>query len=297
MKRFFILLLFLPLVGFSQSNNDTTKVWTLGGDASINFSQVSLSNWSAGGKSSASGTFLFNAFANYSKDKVSWENSLNLGYGLMKEEDSQSVKTDDKIDFSSKYGLKGKSKIYYTLLFNFRTQMTDGYKYPDRDNAISTLMAPGYLTLALGADYKPNDKFSLFVSPLTGKMTVVSDDDLSDQGAFGVDPGKKSRTELGAFLKTQFKTTVVENVSLETKLDLFSNYLDKPENIDVHWDVLINMKINDYLSANLITNLIYDDDVDIAVDSNNNGVIDDADDRSPRVQFKELFGVGLSFKF
>ena len=106
---------------------------------------------------------------------------MNLGYGLMKEEGNQSVKTDDKIDFSSKYGLKGKGKIYYTLLFNFRTQMTNGYKYPDTDNAISTFMAPGYLTLALGADYKPNDKFSLFVSPLTGKMTVVSDDDLSDQ--------------------------------------------------------------------------------------------------------------------
>ena len=289
MKHLFIVFLLIPVLGFSQATPDSTRFWKLGGNASINFSQVSLSNWAAGGKSSGSGTFLFNASANYAKDNVSWENSLDLGYGLMKEEGNESVKTDDKIDFSSKYGLKGKGKIYYSVLFNFRTQMTNGYKYPDRDNAISTFMAPGYFTLALGADYKPNDQFSLFVSPLTGKMTVVSDDDLSDAGSFGVDPGKKSRSEIGAFLKTQFKTTVVKNVSLETKLDLFSNYLDTPQNIDIHWDVLVNMKINDYLSANLITNLIYDDDVDIAIDNNDNG--------GPRVQFKELFGVGLSLKF
>lgn len=294
MKKLLILLMVLPLVGFSQADSDSTKIWKFGGNTSINFSQVSLSNWAAGGKSSASGTFLFNAFANYQKDKVSWENSLNMGYGLMKEEDSQSVKTDDKIDFSSKIGLKGKGKIFYSALFNFRTQMADGFKYPDRDNRISTFMAPGYFTLALGADYKPNDKFSLFVSPITGKMTVVTDDVLSDGGAFGVDPGKKSRGEMGAFLKTQFKTAVVENVSLETKLDLFSNYLDTPQNIDIHWDVLLNMKINDYLSANLITNLIYDDDVSIAIDKDGDGVIDE---KGPRVQFKELFGVGLSFKF
>ncbi len=294
MKKLLILLMVLPLVGFSQAESDSTKVWKFGGNASINFSQVSLSNWAAGGKSSASGTFLFNSFANYQKGKISWENSLDLGYGLMKEEDSQSVKTDDKIDFSSKFGLKGKGKIFYSALFNFRTQMADGFKYPDRDNRISTFMAPGYFTLALGADYKPSDKFSLFVSPMTGKMTVVTDDVLSDEGAFGVDPGKKSRGEMGAFLKTQFKTTVVENVSLETKLDLFSNYLDTPQNIDIHWDILLNMKINDYLSANLITNLIYDDDVSIAIDKDGDGVIDE---KGPRVQFKELFGVGLSFKF
>ncbi len=294
MKKLLILLMVLPLVGFSQAESDSTKVWKFGGNASINFSQVSLSNWAAGGKSSASGTFLFNSFANYQKGKISWENSLDLGYGLMKEEDSQSVKTDDKIDFSSKFGLKGKGKIFYSALFNFRTQMADGFKYPDRDNRISTFMAPGYFTLALGADYKPNDKFSLFVSPMTGKMTAVTDDVLSDEGAFGVDPGKKSRGEMGAFLKTQFKTTVVENVSLETKLDLFSNYLDTPQNIDIHWDILLNMKINDYLSANLITNLIYDDDVSIAIDKDGDGVIDE---KGPRVQFKELFGVGLSFKF
>lgn len=294
MKKLLFLFLTVPFLGYSQLPNDSIKYWKLGGSSSINFSQVSLSNWNAGGRSSASGTFLFNSFANYSKENISWENGLNLGYGLMKEKDNDAVKTDDKIDFSSKLGFKSKGKIYYTSLFNFRSQMTNGYKYPDTDNAISRFMAPGYFTLSLGIDYKPNDKFSLFASPLTGKMTFVTDDRLSAAGAFGVDPGDKSRSEIGAFIKTQFKTEVVKNVTLETKLDLFSNYLDTPQNIDVYWDVLVNMKINSFMSANLITNLIYDHDIKIAVDNNGDGVIDAV---GPRIQFKELFGIGLNFKF
>ncbi|MGQ8335667.1 DUF3078 domain-containing protein [Sunxiuqinia sp. A32] len=294
MKKLIILLLIIPMISAAQDEADSTKVWKFGGSSSINFSQVSLTNWVAGGKSSASGTLLFNSFANYEKGKISWENALDIGYGLLKENGDEVVKTDDKIDLSSKLGLKSKGKIYYTALFNFRSQFASGYNYPDRENAISKLMAPAYFTLALGADYKPNDKFSLFLSPLTGKMTVVTDQDLADAGAFGVDPGKKSRSELGAFLKAQLKQELVKNVSFETKIDLFSNYIDHPENIDIHWDVLINMKINDYLSANLITNLIYDDDIDIGVDNNDDGVIDEM---GPRVQFKELFGVGFNVKF
>lgn len=287
MKQFLLVLLLVPSIAFAQT--DSTKVWKLGGTGSLNFTQVSLTNWVAGGKSSASGTVLFNLFANYQKDKLSWENSLDLGYGMLKENGGQPVKTDDKIDFSSKVGIKSKGKIYYTTLFNFRSQLAAGYNYPDRESPISKFMAPGYFTLALGADYKPNDHFSLFLSPLTGKLTVVSDQALSDAGAFGVDPGKKSFSELGAYLKTHFKTDVVKNVSLETKLDLFSNYLKNPQNIDVHWDVLINMKINDYLSANLNTNLIYDDNVKI-VDKNSGHA-------APMVQFKELFGIGVNVKF
>jgi len=294
MKKLFFWIFILPVTVLAQQPGDTTKVWKKGGVASLNFSQVSLSNWAAGGKSSASGTILINTFANYTKNRVSWDNTLDLGYGILKEEGDKYTKSDDKIDLNSKVGYKNRGQIYYTLLFNFRSQFTNGYNYPDRDNPISRFMSPGYFTLALGADYKPNDSFSLFVSPLTGKMTVVLDDDLSDAGAFGVDPGKKSREELGAFLKSQFKTEIMKNVSFQTKLDLFSNYLDKPGNIDVHWDVMINMKINDYLSANLMTNMIYDDDIKIQKDNNDDGIVDEA---GPRIQFKEVFSLGFNYKF
>ena len=293
MKKLMVLLFALPFFAVGQTPADSTY-WTKGGIVSFNFSQVSLTNWVAGGKSSASGTLLVNLFGKYQKDKVAWENTLDLGYGILKEEDARFIKSDDKIDFSSKFGYQSTGKLYYSALFNFRSQFTNGYKYPDRDNPISKFLAPGYFTLALGMDYKPSDHFSLFLSPLTGKLTMVTDDALSQAGAFGVDPGKKSRWEMGAYLKTAVKYEIMKNVNFESKFDIFSNYLDQPQNMDIHWDVFINMKVNEYLSANLNTNLIYDNDIKIPTDKNNDGVIDET---GPRVQFKELFGVGLNVKF
>lgn len=294
MKKYVVILLMIPFALYSQEKADTIKSWNFGGLASFNFSQVSLTNWAAGGRSSTSGIALFNVFGNYKKDNLIWENSLDMGYGLLKEQDNEVIKSNDKIDLNSKFGVKKTEKLYLSTLFNFKTQFAPGYKYPNTTDAISRFMAPAYMTLSVGIDYKPNKLWSFVVSPLTGKMTIVSDTDLSEAGAFGVDPGKKVRMEVGSFMKVELKTDVMKNVSLHSKLDLFSNYLNNPENIDVNWDVLVNMKINDFLSANLISNLIYDDDIKIAIDKNNDGVIEG---RGPRVQFKEMFGLGLSLKF
>jgi hypothetical protein len=216
---------------------------------------------------------------------------LNLGYGLLKEGSNQLVKSEDKMEFSSKLGYKmaDESDWLYSGLFNFRSQFANGYKYPDTDNKISALFSPAYISLALGADYKPSDYFSLFVSPLGSKFTIVADDDLSAEGAFGVKPGEKFRAEMGATLKSELKFPIVENVDVHTVLGLFSNYLDRPENIDINWDFRVNMKINEFLSANFITNMIYDHDILVP--------IDDAGNKGHRVQWKQLFGAGLSFKF
>ena len=292
-KLLFILILF-PLSLFSEERPDSLKVWQLGGLASFNFSQVSLSNWAAGGRSSSSGVALLNVFGNYKKNKISWENSLDLGYGLLKEQDNETVKSNDKIDFNSKFGVLATEKLFYSALFNFKSQFAPGYKYPNTTDAISRFMAPGYISLSFGIDYKPGKILSVFVSPLSGKMTLVTDNELSSVGAFGVDPGKEMRAEVGSFAKVEIKTEVMKNISLATKVDLFSNYLDKPQNVDVNWDLLLNMKINDYLSANFIANLIYDDDIKIAIDKDNDGIIESS---GPKVQFKEMFGVGLSLKF
>lgn len=280
-----VLCLVFPLSSFTAEKADSIKTWDFGGMASFSFSQVSLTNWAAGGKSSSSGVALFNGYGNYKKDKLSWENNLEMGYGLLKEQDNEAVKSNDKLDFSSKLGIKETEKLYYSTLFNFRTQFAPGYKYPNTTDAISRFLAPAYLTLSVGIDYKPSKQFSVLISPLTGKMTVVNDDALSASGSFGVEKGKTIRSEMGSFVKMELKTELMKNVSLQSKMDLFSNYLNNPANIDVNWDVLINMKINDYLSANLITNLIYDDDIKAGA-----GI-------GPKVQFKEMFGVGLSLKF
>ena len=285
MKKILFLLMLLPAALYSSEKADSLKSWKFGGIATFNFSQVSLTNWAAGGRSSTSGVALFNVFGNYKKDNLTWENSLDMGYGLLKEQDNQVIKSNDKFDFNSKFGLKKTEKLYYSTLFNFKTQFAPGYKYPNTTDAISGFMAPAYITLSLGIDYKPAPALSIFISPLTGKMTIVSNDTLSAHGAYGVDPGKKVRLEMGSFAKIEFKHDIMKNVSLATKLDLFCNYFHNPANVDVNWDVLINMKINDYLSANLITNLIYDDDTKFSAT------------QGPRVQFKEMFGLGLSLKF
>lgn len=294
MKKYLFFLLLFPTALFSQQQPDSLKTWDVKGLFSLNFSQISLTNWVAGGRSSSAGVGIFNLQAKYTKDNLLWENTLDLGYGLIKEQDRKTVKSDDKIDLTSKLGLKQSEKLYYTLLFNYKTQFTEGYKYPNTTDVISNFMAPGYFTLALGLDYKPQKDLSIFLSPATARLTVVSDDRLSAQGAFGVDPGKKTRMEVGAIAKIDLNTQIMKNVTLNNKVELFSNYLEKPQNIDINWDLMINMKVNDYLSANLITNLIYDDDIKVPIDKNGDGVIEGS---GPRIQFKEMFGIGLNIKF
>ena len=169
--------------------------------------------------------------------------------------------------------------------------MTTGYQDPPENTIrISEFFAPAYLLFSLGMDYKPNDDFSLYLSPLTSKMTLVMDEDLSDAGAYGVDPGDKMKSEYGALLKSVYKkNNLLKNVDFFTRLDLFSNLADEPGHIDVDWEARFNMKINSYLSAVAALNLLYDHDVKY-VDSN--GV-----EKGPRVQTKQLLGFGLNFKF
>ncbi len=288
MKRLMLILFLIPAIAFAQEKPDSLNNWKKGGVFSANFSQVSLTNWAAGGKSSASGVFIVNGFANYKKDSLSWDNNLDLSYGFLKEKGNELVKSSDKIDFNSKLGYATGKNWNYAALVNFKSQFAPGYNYPNTDSAISRFLAPGYINVALGMDYK-TDNLSIFISPATGKFTIVNDDILSNAGAFGVDPGKKFRSEFGGMVKLNAKTEVVKNVTAQTKLDLFSNYFHNPQNIDVDWSVLISMKVNEFLSANLVTQLIYDDDVKI--------LDPDTGESAPVVQFMEMFGVGLSVKF
>lgn len=299
--------------GPAQPATITDTIWRTGGVFSLNFSQTHLSNWQGGGQSAINGTALMNVFANYAKGKWTWENNLIAQYGTSRiGEDARFRKTDDKLEFSSKAGRETFLKnVYYTSLFTFRTQMDAGYDFESIPPIlISDPLAPAYVFLGLGFDYKPSPAFSAYISPITAKATIVDNQRLADQGAFGVDPaeydamgnktkdGENLRIEVGAYFKMQYTKDVFENVKLDTKLDLFSNYLDNPQNIDVNWETLIAMKINKFLSASISTHLIYDDDVRLPVDRNGNGMVDDpADGTGPRIQFKEVFSLGLQYQF
>ena len=302
MKRFFTTLAVAAMVlpSLAQTETPVDTSWKKGGIGSVNFNQVAFSNWAAGGENSVSGAAFLTIFANYAKDRIAWDNQLDLAYGLLKSGNSKVVKSEDKIDLNSKLGYKvsKESKFYYTFLFNFKSQFANGYDYKNdtlREHPISWFVAHAYLLYSIGVDYKPNDNFSLYLSPLTGRTIIVNDDDLSQAGAFGVDPGKKSLTQLGAYLRAMYKKDVFTNVNFQTKLELFSNYLENPQNIAVNHEILIAMKVNKYLTANIGTQMIYDDIIPVTVIKETSGVKEVKS--GPRLQFKEVFGIGLSYKF
>lgn len=286
---------------------DTLMGWNTGGVSALNLTQTSFTNWAAGGQNSIAANALIGVFSNYKGVNSSWDNSLDLGYGLlMQGKNGNVVKTDDKIEFLSKYGRKAFGNWFYAGLLNFKTQFAPGYNYPNDSVIISDFMAPAYLLGAIGLDFKPNNVFSLFISPLAAKFTIVNNEALANAGAYGVEPatydtlgnvitaGETFRAEIGGYVRSQFQKEVVKNVTVNTKVDLFSNYLENPGNIDVNWSTLIGLKVNKFISATISTDLIYDDDVDIAIDSNDDGV---PEKYGPRLQFKEVLGVGFSYKF
>jgi hypothetical protein len=282
-----------------EQKADSLSGWKTGGIAGVNVAQTALVNWAAGGEGSFAVNGIFSLFANYKKDKISWDNSFDLGYGVLKQGDIDYKKTDDKIDILSKFGREAYKNLYYAGLLNFKSQMTRGYDYKpegEEDVLISNVFAPAYIIAAIGVDYKPNNYVSVFAAPLTGKVTIVNDESLSAKGAFGVEPGENSYSEFGGYVriifsKNDFKSEFMKNVSITSKVDLFSNYLKDPQNIVVNWENIIALKINKYINVNLNTHLIYDDKVKIAKE------VDGVVTASPRIQFKEIFGVGVSFKF
>ena len=264
-------------------NTDTVAGWKKGAVTSINLAQTALLNWSAGGESSVALNGLLSIFANYkNKTMIGWDGCQykckNKGFN----------KTDDRFDLLSKYGRKAFSDFYYTALVNFKTQFAPGYNYPNDSVQISNFLAPAYLLGAVGLNYKPNSYFNVFMAPVTGKMTIVNDNTLSAAGAYGVTPGEKTKSEFGGYArviysKSDFTNEILKNVAFTTKLDLFSNYLKNPQNVDVSWETQIAMKVNKYISVNLNTHLLYD--ADILYEGG-----------PARVQFKEILGVGFVMK-
>ncbi|MEW6468599.1 MAG: DUF3078 domain-containing protein [Bacteroidota bacterium] len=282
--------------------------WKSGGQAGVNFTQSQFSNWAAGGQNSLSAALLANLFAKYELGPRSWETVLDAGYGFLRQNGDPFRKSDDRLELTTKFGYKWSKNWSYSFLTNFRSQFTKGYEQPSDTFPVSDFLAPGYLVIALGADYRPNENLSLFLSPLTSKVTFVTDQRLADLGKYGMKPavydsagnlisrGETVRYEFGAYLTLKFRKEIVKNVTFSTKLDLFSNYLVKFGNIDVNWDCLLAMKVNKYLSASITTSLIYDDDVKIPL-YEQVGATQVKTGEGPRVQFREVLAIGLAYTF
>ena len=289
----FIFVSSIPVRAEPQAGGEVKKEspWKFSGNSSLNFVQSSYSNWAAGGKNAIAGTASGNLKLIYRKEKLTWENTLDLAYGLTYQGSDRS-KNNDKIDFSSKIGYLAFKNWSYTFLGTFKSQFDKGYaKYPVVDDALynSRFAAPAYIGLSLGMDYKPCPNFSLVISPVSSKFTLVLDDTLSKLGVFGVHPGKHAYYEFGAYLKSTYSKKLHANIDLNTKLELFSNLLKNPENLHANWELSLNMKVTKFISTKIELQLLYDDKIKIRND--------DGTQSGPKVQFKEVLGIVFSYSF
>ncbi len=266
------------------------KFWKKGTLTELGFSQVSLSNWAAGGSGSIALNAYLNAHINYAKGNLFWENRGQFTYGFVQSFEDGYRKSSDKIVLDSKFGYRAIDKFYFSAVFNFTSQFSPGFKYASDGTAtmVSKFFAPAYLTLGLGIDYKPGkgEVFSLNIAPLTGSAVIVTDPLLRTK--YGNEENESIRYELGAQLKANLSYQPFKNCKITSVLTLFSDYLNNPQNIQIKWDFRTDFKINKYFNTSLKTNLIYDDNILIA---------DKDGHLAPRVQFQEMFSLSFSYTF
>jgi hypothetical protein len=282
MKKSLLSIVFIlaVLVGNAQEiPKDTTKLWTKKGNLSLLFNQSAYNKqWLGGGTSNMAGNFGINYDFNYKKGAVVWDNKFILAYGLSKiKGDSKTAKTDDRLELNSLWGKKANGDWYYSMFFNFKSQMDTGY---DKNMVkISHFFSPAYFQLGPGMLWKKNDNLSVNFSPATSKLILVHNHFTDFGPSFGVLQGDTSRFEFGASITAYYKFIIMANVSIENRLNLYSNYLDDPQNVDIDYQMNVVMRINKYLTANVALQTIYDD----------NSV--------QAVQVREIFGIGANYGF
>jgi hypothetical protein len=289
---------------------ETPTFWQSVNLVGLNFSQAAFINWNAGGNNSISAQTNARFERNYKFRYLQWENILETRYGINIQEGQKIRKTDDAIRVSSTVGYRRDtiSNWYYSVKANFNTQYTDGFKYPDRETPISRVMSPGYFFLGAGTSYiSEGRKLNLYVSPLTVKSTFVFDQELANKGAFGVEKaildedgnvlkrGKNILLEVGFLVTNNWETQLMENIAFKHRLNLYTDYISSFGNIDVDWELNVNLQVNKYIVTNLGTHIIYDDDILFDPIKNDAGLV--INEGKPKLQFKQILGVGVAYNF
>lgn len=289
------------------SKPDTISYWTNKNTLGVDISEIAFVNWSAGGTSAITGLVRGHIKRDYKDEKQVWASELIFRYGMNKQEGIELRKTDDVFRINSTYGLRTSpsSNWYHSGKFNFNTQFTNGYKYPNTEDPISKPFAPAYTFLGIGSEYiyKP-DKLNIYLSPVTLKSTLVLDQKLADAGAYGVkkavydtegniiSKGERNKTELGILATSYFEKEVFNNITLKNRLNLYTDYLHNFGNIDVDWQSYADLKVNEYVKANVGFNLVYDEDIDVIKEENGVKINEGA-----KVQLKQVLGIGLEYTF
>ena len=297
--------------------------WTKSLLTNINFTQTSLTNWVAGGYNNYTLAGYIDANANYKKEKMIWNNRLQLDYGFLYSQDKPIIqKNKDRIYLESKWGYETPIRhLSYSASFDFKTQFDDNWNYgtpksfagdePTREDWLgarvlkSGLFSPAYINLGLGVLWTPNSWLSVNFAPINAGYVIVQNEGL--RKTYGMElldqykdtPAadildsyyRSSRFELGAQLKADAKFQINDNISYTTQLVLFSNYLHNPQNLRVNWDNKLFWKLAKFFALTFSTNLIYDDTI-LAKDTTGDGKYD-----VQAVQFKEFLELGFSYTF
>lgn len=279
MKKILLIVLGLHLsLCYSQDTEESKPNWTKKGVITFLANQSSFENWIAGGISNVSGTLGLNYDFNYQKNDWTWENKLIANFGLTKIKNQDTQKSSDLLEWNSVVGKKAKGYWYYSMFLNFKTQFADDL---DKDTKGPTqFLSPGYFQFGPGMLWKKSDNFKVNIAPATSRLIVV-DKNLTEpnEAYFGVEQGKSTRYELGASIGTYYKFNVMENISMENILNLYSNYLEDPQNVDLDYTMNMIMKINKFISANLSYQTIYDDNA------------------FRGLQTRQVFGIGINYIF
>ncbi len=300
------------LSGFAQDSiplvsKDSSSHWRNKNKLGFDISQIAFVNWSAGGNSAISGLIKGDFSRVYTKENQKWVNELIVRYGLNQQDGVELRKTEDLLQFSSTYGYRKDSitNWYHSAKFNFNTQFSNGYSYPNTDKAISRLFAPAYVFLGVGTENSTKSKHRVFyLSPFTFKTTFVLDQALANQGAFGVTKavvdsngliisnGKQTRTELGFLFSSYYKKEIAKNIVWVNKLVLFTDYINKFGNIDIDYDFKLDLTVNQYVKVNIGARIIYDDDIKVKEEKEGKQVT-----VGPKLQIRQMLGVGLVYTF
>ncbi|OCB76855.1 DUF3078 domain-containing protein [Flavobacterium crassostreae] len=289
------------------TERDSLTDWVKKNQVGFDLSEIAFVNWNAGGTSSITGLLKSKFTRIYTQDTYNWTNELVMRYGLNKQDGLEVRKTEDVFQFNSAFGYRRDtlSNWYHTAKFNFNTQFTNGYAYPNTQKAVSKPFAPAYVFIGIGAEYAtPEKNRLLYLSPFTSKMTFVLDERLANQGSFGVrkatydtqnnllTPGQKSKIELGFLVTALYKEEIFKNITLENRISLYSDYINKFGNIDVDNNLMVELVVNDHVKTNIGAHLIYDDDIKAKEERDGKQVT-----VGPKLQLKQVLGVGFVYTF
>lgn len=257
------------------------RCWTYYSEVEVAFGQGAVVNWASGGENSLSLLTNVRYFANYNKNKTSWENFIHYRLGFLQNGNQNLRKNDERLELNTKLGQKAFKHWFYTAQLNIQTIVFNSYEYPldKKPKLVANFMTPAYFTLSVGLDYKPNDNLSLYLSPIAGKWTYVRDTSNINTTRYGIEQGKKSKSDAGAKVELRNKFSLFKFMNIRNEVTLFSSYYDSGQAFSGDWKLQIDFKINYFMRTSIYTNVVYDQNY------------------SKQLQLKETLNIGVNFRF